>query len=204
MTKKGRQTWNDNFKKWNGFDQNLDTFIVVGNTYEIKDELKAKGAKFVRELSTWVFDHEEPGYTLEKVNFIEVGDVNFDGIFYLDDAMCQRKMAEIRKKHEVIKPTDSEWVGEINGNYKDMLILKRIYFFEGRFGTTAIMNFKDPKGNTIVWMASRDKVIDMETEHRYLITAKIKDHSEYKGDKQTLLKRATVVADFGDEGRKGA
>ena len=51
MTKLERiNIWNENFHKWNAFDQNDFTWIVLGDTYSIKDELKKQGAKFGREL----------------------------------------------------------------------------------------------------------------------------------------------------------
>ena len=49
-TKERIEKWNKNFKSYNAFDEDLNTWLVMGNTYAIKDELKKKGAKFSREL----------------------------------------------------------------------------------------------------------------------------------------------------------
>lgn len=186
MTKIERiRNWNDNFYKWNNFDQNGDTWVVLGNTYEIKDELKKLGAKFSRELG-WHFNKEVAGYQLVRINVVEVAEKNFDGkIFFKEDV--EERVNKIRKELEVFKPTKSEFVGEVGGRYSGRVILKRAYYFQGAFGYTGIFNFEDEDGNTIVWKTSADR--EFEENTIYQISGKIKEHSEYRGDKQTVLTR---------------
>lgn len=49
----------------------LKAYFVLGNTYPIKDELKAKGAKFDWYNRMWYFTHKVDGYELFEVNINE-------------------------------------------------------------------------------------------------------------------------------------
>ena len=186
MTKIERvRNWNENFYRWNAFDQNGDTWVVLGNTYEIKDELKKNGAKFSRELG-WHFDKEIADYNVVKVNIIEVAEKNFDGkLFFKEDAV---EIVNSKKKAlETFESTKSQYLGEIGERLTVKVILKKVYIFEGVFGTTGIFTFEDEEENTIVWKTSADKAFEEDTI--YVLTGKVKEHSEYRGDKQTVLTR---------------
>ena len=112
MTKLERiKVWNENFHKWNAFDQNDFTWIVLGDTYSIKDELKKQGAKFSRELG-WHFDHEESGYDLYKIRITEVAEKNFDGKYFFKEDV-ESYINKIRKANEHFIPTNSNWIGEV-------------------------------------------------------------------------------------------
>ena len=51
-------------------------YAVKGNTYAIKDELKAKGARWVWALRTWVFDNPTDEYETVEINFTDICELN--------------------------------------------------------------------------------------------------------------------------------
>lgn len=53
-----------------------------------------------------------------------------------------------------------------------------------------IYKFKDQNDNTIIWKTSNK---DLEEGKTYRIKGTIKEHSEYDGDKQTVLTRCKIV-----------
>lgn len=188
MTKQERiNNWNENFKKWNAFNDDLETFLVMGNTFSIKDELKKKGAKFSPELG-WHFDHEEPGYTLEKVTYSEVGQITQDGKLILDYDKASELTKKLQEKY--IEPTNSDWVGEINEKRSFIVELVDIRSFQGTFGYTDILTFKDEEENTIVWFTGHGK--GLEVGNHYYLKGTIKAHRVFREDKQTVVNRCTI------------
>lgn len=180
--------WNENFYKWNAFDQNDFTWIVLGDTFSIKEELKTKGAKFNRELG-WHFDHEEAGYDLVKIIITEVAEKTIRGKYrFKEDA--EEYIKNIRKANEKFVPTHSEWIGEVGKKVSIDVTLENYREFYTAFGETAAYEFKDSNGNTVVWLSASGK--DFDKDHVYWIEGTVKDHSEYRGDKQTRINRCKI------------
>lgn len=188
MTKEERiKNWNENFKRWNAFNDNLETFIVIGNTFDIKDELKKKGAKFSPELG-WHFDHEEPGYVLEKITYDEVGKNMPDGKLIIDYENAPNVIKKIQEKY--LEPTNSEWVGEVGEKRSFWVELKNIHSFQGTFGYTDVLTFEDEDENTIVWLTGHRS--DLKVGEHYLLKGTIKAHRIFREDKQTVVSRCTI------------
>ena len=189
MTKIERvRIWNDNFRKWNGFSMNDETWIVIGNTYEIKDELKTKGAKFSRELG-WHFDIERTDYLVVKVHLSDVAEKNFEGKLFFKDNVYEF-IKDLQKKHTVYEPSGSNWVGEKGMKIHCEALLKSVRQIYTAFGEAMVYEFKDENENTLVWMTG-DK--ELEEGYVYDLIGWIKDHTEFRGDKQTRLTRCRIV-----------
>lgn len=61
--------------KDNGFNEDGFMWIVLGDTYSIKEELKAAGAKF-DGVFLWHFDHEDNRYPCVKISIEDVAEKN--------------------------------------------------------------------------------------------------------------------------------
>ena len=189
--------WNENFKNWNAFNDSGETWIVLGDTFSIKDELKQKGAKFNRELG-WHFDHDEPGYQLYKINMDDVTDTYFDGRLYFSEDVYDI-VNKIKKENTVYEPSKSNWIGEVGKKVDADVVLRNYRSFYGNFGETGVFEFEDSDGNTVIWMTSPDR--DIDYDHIYWIEGTVKDHSEYKGDKQTRLTRCKIKGVYEKNGK---
>lgn len=180
--------WNENFRNWNGFDVKGNTWIVLGDTFDIKDEIKSKGGKFNRELG-WHFDHDEPGYQLFKINMDDVTDTYGDGRLYFSENVWEI-VKEIKEKYTHYEPSTSVWIGEKGDKVEFEGCLKNYRSYYGNYGETGIFEFEDKFGNVIVWMTSPDREIDYD--HWYLIEGTVKDQNEYKGVKSTRVTRCKI------------
>jgi hypothetical protein len=58
------------------------------------------------------------------------------------------------------------------------------------FGCGSIFKFLDSKGNIFIW---RTGSADLEEGKTYTIKGTIKEHTEYKSEKQTHLTRCKVI-----------
>lgn len=92
----------------------------------------------------------------------------------------------------------SQYIGEVGQKLivKGTLDKKAWYDIKG-FGdyvlnTIYVYTFKDADGNAVVWKTA--KYLDIERGESVEIRGTVKEHSEYKDEKQTVLTRCKVTA----------
>ena len=175
-----------------GYDpQNPVVYIIAGgNTYAIKDQLKAAGCRFKPALgwySASSIEVPEPYYLLS---------IDFDSLFnWFPVTQCfdlkeEAKDIVTSAIDASLPKTESEYIGEEKERLHDLdVTVSAIRATEGFYGTTFIYTFKYQK-NTLVWMSSACK--DIEVGDNILLTGTVKCHKEYKKDKQTYLSRCII------------
>ena len=67
----------------------------------------------------------------------------------------------------------------------------RVAYFESAFGIVWIVTMRDEAGNAIV---SKSTSFRAERGQRLTIKATIKDHGDFRGEKQTVVQRIKVAA----------
>jgi uncharacterized protein (DUF2147 family) len=102
--------------------------------------------------------------------------------------------AIIKEMKEALAPkTASDHIGNVGDMICLSATLVSIHTFTTHFSyygeTNYIYKFADDDGNTIVWKTSWQNIEEGKT---YEIKGKVKEHSEYKGDKQTVLTRCKI------------
>ena len=190
-----KQAWLDKYNISDGV-----VLIVAGcNTYEIKDELKAKGAKFYSGIG-WFFgtstapdEISNPNaflfsYDIEKLMYWnEVG----GGPYYNTGALDQMKedvKAEIAARNKAT--SGSQFVGEIGERLRNMkATLVSAKFFEGNWGGSFVYTFK-VDNNIFTWFTQ--KVLDIDEGEVIDLTGTVKNHTEYNGVLQTQLSRCII------------
>lgn len=107
--------------------------------------------------------------------------------------------AEVRKRERAARKP-SEHVGEVGESRSFILTLDRHFSFETAWGWVDRFLFRDADDNVFTWKASGDSSViglkapdnKMVEGERYILSASIKKHDDYKGTKQTVLTRAAV------------
>ena len=84
----------------------------------------------------------------------------------------------------------SNYFGEIGKREEFTLTVIRKSYINTQFGMTTLHQFKDHNGNIATWFSSNKEFDEGET---ITIKATVKDHKEYKDQKQTVLTRCTEV-----------
>lgn len=193
LEKKMQAEFEQNKKKWfadNGFSEDGYTYIITGDSYAIKDELKAKGYIY-NPILRWhkaTIDEEYAGRSLQ-VALDSVCELSAwgKGVFKAEAKTYIDSLLE-----EVTPPSRSEWVGEVGGKLKDLTVdlVKKIPF-DGVYGLSYILTFVDEAGNKYNWFTST--FVGAEVGDRVKIkSAGIKKHDEYKGEKVTVITRAKL------------
>ena len=96
----------------------------------------------------------------------------------------------MRNKNQHIEITN-EYVGEVGCKLEDVKVdsFKLVSMFDNTYGTTYLYSFIDTEGHTYIWYASK---FIANPEKVTAISGRVKDHSEYRGIKQTVLTRCKV------------
>jgi hypothetical protein len=100
-----------------------------------------------------------------------------------------------------------EWFGNVGDKFEKELMFEKIIGFEGYYGYTYFLFFRDEEGRVFKWSSSNgsykcwssisgnDGYCDYGVGKKYFIKGSIKDHSEYNGVKQTVITRCKVLKD---------
>ena len=172
--------------------KNGKTYCVCGDTFAIKNQLKEAGAKFSPELG-WHFAELNSDYECIE---ILADDVLADTLIwsYGKPHFSFREDAkELVKAKMPKKEVVSEYVGELKQRMTMNLTLKRVFSYESSYGyhssTVYINSFEDANGNVFIWKTASWCGEESKT---YEVTGTVKDHSEYKGTKQTILTKCKI------------
>jgi hypothetical protein len=171
----------------NGFNAEGYTYIVKGETYSIKDKLKDDGFKF-DPVFMWHQSQVPAGYEDKVVTFHYNDLVEFSAWgtgHYLTGAK--------EKVQNAVNPPEeqpnSEWLeGDKVINLCVTFVKKN--GFQGRFGWTNIFTFQDENDNVLIWFTATEP--DIKLGDNFFISGNIKDRTEYKGLKQTILTRVKI------------
>lgn len=185
---------NQEFLQKQGFDTLGRTYVVLGNTYAIKDELKEKGAKWCN-LIGWHLPVALPEY--ETVEIL-VDDVYFKDGYGMyrwnnwksyEEETYSAKIKAAKDKHYA-KDSTSEYQFEVGQKVEVELNVLKINWFDSIYGTHYIYNMQDANGNVFIWKTACNEIQEGD---KVTIKATVKEHNEYRGVKQTVLTRCKVV-----------
>ena len=171
-----------------GLNEEGIAYVVLGDTYEIRNELKTEGAKFNYFLG-WHFAEEPKDRPFVKVSIEQIAEKNSLGFWvtgYVADIVDELKAEASKNPDEV----PSEYIGNEGDKIEIELVLDKVRGFNSMYGYTHIYCFK--AGNdVVVWKTQ--KGLDLEEGGKVTVKATIKEHSEYDGVKQTVITRAKVL-----------
>lgn len=188
---------NKKFLKENNFSEDGLTWCVVGDSYSIKDELKSAGAKYSAGLG-WHFatDYHQDGVQTVMIRIDEVSDIDNVGYYYFKEARDIEKVIDL-KSPKTEEQINSEYVGKEGDKISVEVVFVKHRNYErtsySGYWETDIVNvytFKDNNGNILVWKTT--SYIDVEENKKYMLSGTIKRHTEYKGIKQTEVKRCKL------------
>lgn len=195
-------------KEWmerEGFNEAGITFVVLGNTYEIKDDLKAHGAKFNGFLG-WHMPNAE-GYDAVPVQLEKITQHLWNGrLDYISNyAEIRELVSKLKDEAEqLLKVKNGEPISEYVGKVGERLEFEADLVGEFTFETPGYMSwetelmhiykFKTAEGNIVVWKTTSyiSEYFEDNVKH-FKFKGTVKEHSEYKGEKQTVVNRVKIL-----------
>lgn len=185
-----------------GFNAEGKTWVVLGDTFKIKDELKQLGCKYTGILG-WHTDHQLDGYDMLMVDITECFDKDYAGIYrwnlWKNDGL-EEKIKEAGMKAAASR-SKSQHVGKAGDRIQIKATLTDFHYYKTQFGDMNIYTFTDIFNNVFIWKTSSylDRIVDgickpILKGEMVELKATVKDHDEYQGIKQTVLTRCKVMA----------
>lgn len=180
-----------------GFSSEGKIFVVIGNTYEIREELKAAGAKWFSALRSWGFTENTDKYPTVQISFdecyivdMETGYVNWNYETGNED-LIKSKMPKVENSLE------SSFIGSIGDKLDQVVTFVRYFEYErdsySGWGKeiARIYKFVDEHGNILIWNTGSWKTL--QEGKQYNLKGKIKEYNTYNGENQTILTRCTIT-----------
>lgn len=188
---------NKQFFEYNGFNSDGYMFIVLGNTYEIREQLKAAGARYNKHFKCWTFDHEVEEYKTLKVHAKDCYETNAGGGYMWQWPDISTVMGLIYEANNPKTESHSEYVGTVGDKLEVDCTLTKLSWYDTEFNyrkvTVWIYIFTDDSGNVYVWKSQAYIDDAIKAGDRVRLKGTVKDHSEYDGAKQTILTRCKVT-----------
>jgi len=107
--------------------------------------------------------------------------------------------SEVRRQQRAARG-ESQYIGTVGLRYGAgkgkkavpalKLLCEHVTTIDNDFGTTYLHHFSDERGNKAKWFASSECLAKGKL---YAVTGTVKEHEEYKGEKQTVLSRCKAV-----------
>lgn len=167
-----------------------ETYLILGNTFAIKDELKECGCHFDKTLG-WHSSIDLPQYKCLKINVNDylVWENNFNYPIPKQDAE-----ARIKNLVNPPKPLEGKYYeGSVVENQIVELVARSE--FTGRYGLQyryVMVGLNDDKTRndyTFVWFTKSNIAYD-KGDVLYITSANVKEHQEFNGRRQTIITRA--------------
>lgn len=173
----------------------FDPKIKIPKPAEVDKELARDALIWAQNLKDETGDLNDYKYnvrTLANMNEIKIQDlglaVSIVGVYQ------NQKNKEIERTQKEKAESQSEHFG----NVKDRLDLEvKILYqntWETQYGYTTMYKMITNFENLCVWFSSRD--LDLENDHTYKIKGTIKNHSEYREKKETVLTRVKIIKEI--------
>lgn len=106
----------------------------------------------------------------------------------------QRAMSRNRERVErAARPQCNTHVGTVGKRETFAAALDFVTGYDTAYGYTTVLKFRTAEGACLVWKASSTNVSRADVGKKYTIVGSVKEHGEYKGEKQTMITRCKVA-----------
>lgn len=175
--------------KWGYNVESPTIYLVIGNTYEIKDELKARGGRYNPALN-WYFTDKVEGYTLAEVPFDDI--YEWRPMVKSFELKENAKETAAAARIAAMPESKSEWIGTLKERMRDLaVILTGARECSSYYGDSVLYTFEQGE-NRLSWFTTSVPKVEMVVGHSYLLTGTVKKFDERDGVKITQLNRCIL------------
>jgi len=158
---------------------------------KVSKEHEAKAAEIIAWIETYLDKPTLSDYEHNLKVIVDLGYCEWK-TFGLAASITALHYRETTAKAEKEAKKPSEYVGEVGKRLKGLTltVAKITPLGEGDFGMRYLVRFIDANENVLVWFTTSGTGEEGKT---YTVAATVKEHSEYKGTKQTIVSRCKLV-----------
>ena len=120
---------------------------------------------------------------------------NFGFLCYLPQGYAKHIQKEVEKAKRAEIVLNSKYFGEVGNRYKDKAIdnVTLVTSWETQYGITHIYKITLNDGAILTWKTNNGLYLFNDNEKFDKISFTVKEHKEYKGEKQTEVTRCKVT-----------
>lgn len=166
-----------------GFNAEGQTWILLGDTYAKREEIKAAGGKYDGILG-WHIGHQVGEAFVASID--DLAERSAWG--WYSWKVNKADVDKMKKAHEGAPVSQHQ--GTVGQRITISVKYQRSFSFDSHFGTTNVHKFTDAAGNVYTWKTQSGLALDPGSQVE--LTGTIKAHSEYKDEKQTELIRCKI------------
>lgn len=177
-----------NWLERNNFDKDGNTFIVVGDSYSIKDKLKSLGFKY-SDYIKWhcAVPNEDWDFMIKQVN---VNDF-YHWVPGVKGYLISEEGKDKLKKVYAATPSNGEWVGNIDERAQLKVTLIGARAFDGAWGETTLYFFETENKDKLIWKTTT--TVSFPKDTLFTIAATIKRHTfDQAKSKVTYIQRVRL------------
>lgn len=178
---------NEGYKKSDEYDNSTKE---KGWYKAIEGDIEDRYINKAKEVIEYFSDKEYAGEFMYNIKTYLELEYNKKNGFLAYAYVAYQKELEKDKEKELIK--ESEYQGTVGDREVFELTYDNVFSFDGYYGTQFIYLFKDNEGNIYKWKTSK-ALYDIDKNDNLKLKGTIKEHEEYRGNKQTVLTRCKVV-----------
>jgi hypothetical protein len=181
-------------RAWNwvtGFKDTVEAMTKDG--FEVTDEdreFAQKAVTWAREIPADVENdylyNLRTAASADDVNGRNAGIIASIVFAYKREVERQILQATLRERAKI-----SNWIGTKGQRESLSLTVANVSEFDSEYGITRLIKMLDAEGNVVIWRTSSHDLW-MEQGFTVELVGRVKDHSEYRGEKQTVITRPTV------------
>lgn len=161
--------------------------VAVKDPWAIMDELKAAGVEYHSALGCYYFSEPQAKFLTVEIAPYEITCKDHNDLYrFKYDAY-----KVIDAKIKAVQPV-SQYLGTLNEKITVTAKYERCAWYETQFGTTYIHTFLTPDGNVLIWKTTKH-YISADEGDMVSLTGTVKEHSEYREKKQTVLTRCKTT-----------
>lgn len=148
-----------------GFSADGKTWVVMGETYTRRGELKSAGCKWNPEFG-WHFDHETEQFDTDVVTIrtmipyfedengqlctCAIGQYSTDGtLYFIPSEFIQDYVKSLREQYVADHAPKTEYFGNVGDKVELTLTLTHIGGYDTMYGFTSVYTFVDSEGSSI-------------------------------------------------------
>lgn len=172
----------------NNFDENGDTFIVMGDSYAIKDKLKSLGFKY-SDYIKWhcAIPCEDWDFMIKKVN---VNDF-YHWVPGVKGYLISEEGKDRLKKVYAEAPSEGEWVGGVGKRISVEVSFIGRRAFDSNWGAASLFMFDTLEHQRLIWNTTTCPIVP--NADTFMLTATVKKIGfDSTGRKVTYITRAKM------------
>lgn len=176
-------------------DREGSIYPVLGETYSIKEELKALGAQYTGCLGWFFVDREKamkcgrPFCEIAVKAITRMVDVDRYDFIYEDEIKAMVAAFQPQPDPKTFEPSTSKFMGTVGQLLQDNMTVKKTFTFNGKFGKSTMFVMENEEGDVFVWTTTSRDETNYPVDTKWTVVGQVKEHKIYEGVEQTILTR---------------